>query len=164
MNSLFKTLMALSFCLTTVAVYAQKKIITLPITFMQPYCGGARPSKEIEADALIPKVYANKVVIIISSTGKVDSVKTNELGILTIKLNIGTYKVVETWRYYKKTPQHFFISDFDKACLKAEWKKEIAEISITKTKTKIVQKNTIIYTCGWQLPCILENKKPPMPE
>ena len=139
MNFLFKTLMALSFCLTTVVVYAQKKTITLPITFMQPYCGGARPSKEIEADALMPKVYANKVVIIISSTGKVDSAKTNELGILTKKLNIGTYKIVETWRYYKKAPQHFLVSDFDKACLKAEWKNIVFPKRRCKTeKTEII--------------------------
>lgn len=164
MNLISKTLIALSFCLTTVVVFAQKKTVTVPITYMQPYCGGARPSKEIEADALVPKVYANKVVIIVSSKGKVDSVKTNELGVITKKLNTGTYKLFETWRYYKKAPQHFLVSDFDKACLKDEWKKEIAEIIITKTETKIIQKNTIINACGWQLPCILENKKPPMPE
>ena len=141
MNFIGKTLIVLSFCLTTLTGCSQKKIITVPITYMQPYCGGARPSKEIEANALLPKVYAHKVVIIVSSKGKVDSVKTNELGILSKKLNIGTYKVFETWRYYKKAPQEFLVSDFDKICLKEEWKKEIAEIIITKTETKITNTN-----------------------
>ena len=56
------------------------------------------------------------------------------------------------------------VSDFNKKCLKKEWKKEILQIIVTEKDTKIVDKNEIIIVCPWNLPCILETKKSPMPE
>ena len=45
--------------LICITVNAQKKLINIPFTYIQPYCGGARPSPEIIAEALLPKNYSN---------------------------------------------------------------------------------------------------------
>ncbi|MBA2610691.1 MAG: hypothetical protein H0U95_01880 [Bacteroidetes bacterium] len=131
---------------------------------MQPYCGGARPTPEITADAGKAKPYANKTIIIVSNKGKVDSSKTNAEGLLKISLKTGTYKLFEAWRYYKKATGGLVVNDFDKECIKTEWKKEIKEIIVTKTDIKVSEKNEIIEVCPWNLPCILESHKPPAHE
>ncbi|MDO9000282.1 hypothetical protein [Sediminibacterium sp.] len=143
---------------------SQKKLISIPITYTQPYCGGARPSEEILAEAAKPKPYSNKTIIIVSQKGKVDSLKTDATGVLKTNLKVGTYKLFEPWRYYKKADAGMKVSDFDLTCLKTEWMKEIKELTITKTETKILDKNEIIERCPWSLPCILEGSKPPARE
>ena len=140
---------------------AQTRQINLQITYMQPYCGGIRPSAEMLAEAQKPKPFANKTIIIVSAKGKADSVKTNTNGELVLKLKKGNYKIYESWRYYKKAAGGIKIADFDKECLKNEWKKEIKEIIVSKKEFKVIDKNVIVEDCPWNLPCILESAKPP---
>ena len=153
----FAAFFALSSC-------SQKKLVSAQINCMQPYCGGARPTPEILKDAENAKPYANKTIIVVSSTNKIDSVKTNQTGSFKIKLKPGTYKLFEAWRYYKKADGGMQVSDFDAECLKAEWQKEIKIVEVTKTEVKISEKNEIIQVCPWNLPCILESCKPPVHE
>ena len=141
---------------------AQTRQINLQITCMQHYCGGARPSAEMLAEAQKPKPFANKTIIIVSAKGKADSVKTNTNGELVLKLKKGNYKIYESWRYYKKAAGGIKIADFDKECLKNEWKKEIKEIVVSKKEFKVIDKNVIVEDCPWNLPCILESAKPPV--
>lgn len=143
---------------------AQTRQINLQITCMQPYCGGARPSAEMLAEAQKPKPFANKTIIIVTAKGKADSVKTNTNGELVLKLKKGNYKIYESWRYYKKGAGGLKIADFDKECLKNEWKKEIKEIIVSKKEFKVIDKNVIVEDCPWNLPCILESAKPPASE
>ncbi|MBL7912311.1 MAG: carboxypeptidase regulatory-like domain-containing protein [Bacteroidia bacterium] len=143
---------------------SQKKLVSTTITFMQPYCGGARPTPEIQADALKAKPYSNRTIVAVSSKGRVDSAKTNADGTFKINLKPGTYKLFEAWRYYKKATAGLAVSDFDKECIKAEWKKEIKEVIVSKMEVKINDKNEIIEVCPWNLPCILESHKPPAHE
>ncbi|MEO6304003.1 MAG: hypothetical protein ABIP51_12605 [Bacteroidia bacterium] len=158
-----KTLLLAIFCCALIAC-SQKKLVSGQINYTQPYCGGARPTPEMLEDAQRAKPYANKTIIIISGKGKVDSVKTNNGGEFKTTLKIGNYKLFEAWRYYKKAAQGMVVSDFDIECQKIEWKKEIKEILITKTDIKVTDKNEIIETCPWNLPCILESHKPPARE
>ncbi len=159
-----KKIMLMVLFFATLISCSQKKLVSTTISFTQQYCGGARPSAEILAEAEKPKAYANKTIVILSSKGKTDSVKTNADGLLKTNLKPGNYKLMEAWRYYKKANGGIPLSDFDKDCLKEEWKKEIKEIVITKKDVKIFEKNVIIEICPWNLPCILESKRPPMPE
>lgn len=145
-------------------VNAQKKTVNFEVNYRQYYCGGVRPSEEIMANLNKLKPYSYQPIIIISSKGKVDSVKTNENGEVKINLKPGKYKAFEAWRYYKKIPADFSIGDFDIVCLKTEWKKEIKEIIITVKEIKVIDKNEIIYTCPWNTPCILDSRRPPAAE
>src|SRR4051812_22262680 len=92
------------FLFSSFACFSQKKSITAKITYTEPYCGGARPTKEIEAEAKKEKPYAKKTIILVSSEGKIDSIKTNSSGIIKYKLKPGNYKLFESWRYYKTSP------------------------------------------------------------
>ncbi|MBL7919121.1 MAG: hypothetical protein JNJ40_02335 [Bacteroidia bacterium] len=143
---------------------SQKKLVSAQINFMQPYCGGARPTPEIIKDSETPRPYANKTIVFVSSTGKTDSVKTNAAGLFSAKLKIGDYKLYEAWRYYKKADGGMVVSDFDVECLKEEWQKEIKIVTVTKTEIKFSEKNEIIEVCPWNLPCILESHRPPARE
>lgn len=143
---------------------SQKKLVSTQINFMQPYCGGARPTPEIQADAQKAKPYSNRTIVAVSNKGKVDSAKTNTEGTFKINLKPGTYKLFEAWRYYKKADGGLAVSDFDQECIKAEWKKEIKEVIVSKTEIKVTDKNEIIQICPWNLPCILESHKPPAHE
>lgn len=144
--------------------YSQKMAVTGQINFKQSYCGGARPSAEILAQATKSKPYADKMVMIVSQKGKVDSVKTDANGTFKTTLKAGTYRVFEAWRYYKKATGGMLVGDFDAECLKKEWKKEIKEIIVTKKETKVLDKNEIVEVCPWDLPCIIDSHKPPRPE
>lgn len=131
--------------------------------FTQPYCGGARPSKQMEADAQKAKPYANKMVILVSATGKVDSVKTKNDGTFSAKLKPGTYKLYEAWRFYKLSPAADNLSNYSTECLKNEWTKNICLLTVTKQNFSIKEINPITAWCDWNRPCLKEEKKQ-MPE
>jgi hypothetical protein len=160
MKAIIKTL-TLVFSIVVIGACAQKKTLSQKITCMQPYCGGARPTPEMEADAQKLKPYAKKTIIIISSTGKVDSVKTDKDGGIKKSLKYGTYKFFEAWKYYKKTPDGTDISIYDKACLELEWKNEFKIVTVEKAKISEEEKYQINLKCPWSLPCILEQNIPP---
>lgn len=141
-----------------------KKSLTLKIEYLQPYCGGARPTPEMEKDAQTPKPFANKMIIFVSSTGKIDSAKTDAKGTLKKKLSIGTYKLYETWKHYRSTPDGSSKDRFDKECLSQEWTKEFANITITKKTITRSDGEYIVNYCDHMLPCLLETHKPPMRE
>jgi hypothetical protein len=143
---------------------SQKKAVNFQINYRQSYCGGARPSDEIMADLNKPTPYRFQTIIFVSSKGKADSIKTTENGDIKIKLRVGKYKVYEAWRYYKKTPAGFSREDFDLVCLQAEWKKEVKEIIVTTKDIKVIDKNEIIYSCPWNVSCILDSRRPPAAE
>ncbi len=143
---------------------SQKKCVNIPITYTDPYCGGARPTKEIEAAAQTPKPYANKILVVVSESGKTLVVKTNSTGILKLKLKAGSYKIYEAWRYYKQAPAPTQLKDMDPECLKLEWQKETYSLKIDSKNTDILLKNEIVLHCPWAIPCLLESAKPPVPE
>ncbi len=144
--------------------FSQAKQVSLQINYMQPYCGGARPSAEMLAEAQKPKPFANKTIIVVSKKGRADSAKTNTNGELVLKLKKGSYKIYESWRYYKKGASGLKLADFDKECLKSEWNKETKEIIVSKKEFKVIDKNEIVEECPWNLTCILESAKPPASE
>lgn len=143
---------------------AQKKTVKLEMKQTHPYCGGARPTPEIEEKARVPHPYADKTLIYVSAKGgKSQTVKTNAEGLLTVKLSPGTYFFYEPWKYYKKTPDGSAIDNYDKACLEEVWKKE--DLKITYTKVKLdekldIQNNIESAKCPWNLDCLVKKHMP----
>jgi hypothetical protein len=138
---------------------SQKKMQKIKISYVQPYCGGARPSPEILAEAEKIRPYVNKTIILISATGKVDSAKTDTAGYIHKKLATGKYKLYEPWRYYKKTQSGDKVTDFDKECLKKEWTRPFMEVTVTKNSLTQKSDSPIILYCSWDAPCLLESVK-----
>lgn len=135
---------------------AQKKTVLLTVKYTQPYCGGARPTPEMVKAASEPKVYANKILVFISDKGKADSAKTNEKGVLKLKLAMGTYRVYESWRYYKQAPGTDRISLYDGSCLQSEWQKESHKIVVGSKTSTATEINAIIEFCAHNRPCLKE--------
>lgn len=158
-RGLLGALLILSFSL-----FAQKKNVTLELNYYEPYCGGARPTDEILEEAQKPKPYAGRKVILVSKSGKVDTLNTDDKGKVKVKLKKGDYTLMEPWRYYKKSFNGSPLEHFDMDCLRAEWVKTIALISVKGKKTKIKFTNDLYNYCEWSIPCLLETHAPPSRE
>lgn len=138
---------------------SQKKMQKIKISCVKPYCGGARPSPEMLAEAEKVRPYVERTVILISQAGKVDSAKTDTGGYIHKKLAVGAYKLYEAWRYYKKTQSGEDVKDFDKDCLKKEWARPFMEVTVTKAALKQKSDSPIVLYCAWDAPCLLESIK-----
>lgn len=133
---------------------AQKVRVEIPVTYTRPYCGGARPTEEIEKEAATPKPLIGATFIWLSATGKADSVRTDANGKLRLKLKKGNYKIYEAWRYRLYTPNNLPMDDFDKLCLRQEWEKYSFEVTVVKKNYTCVIVNPIVQVCEWSLPCL----------
>jgi hypothetical protein len=143
---------------------SQVRQVKTRINFYRPYCGGAKPSKEMAAEAEKPKPYARKTIITVSGDGRIDSARTNNSGLLTLRLKPGSYKLFESWRYYQRSPDNSSLENYNDSCLKSEWNKEIKTIVIKGKNLKIIKGNDIYEFCPWSLPCLKESSMPPMRE
>lgn len=139
----------------------QKKTYAFKITYIQPYCGGAKPTPEMEEESRKLKPYSGKTVFFVSESGKTDSARTNEKGQLKIKLPLGNYKVFEDWRFHKKTANNEDPGNFDASCLQQEWNKHFMTVSIEKKKITKITENPIVQYCSWNAPCQNETHLPP---
>jgi hypothetical protein len=146
------------FCLCSTVLLSQKKKVQICFTYIEPYCGGARPTEEMEQDAQKRKVYANKTIVYISSRGKLDSATTNSEGKLQLKLRKGTYSLYEQWRYNMDTPNNYPIESFDRECLKIEWEKMVYKLEVGRRNVSLKEINTILIPCSWQTPCLINGK------
>lgn len=162
MNKAFK--FAPLLLLLVLSASCQKKLHTIKISCMRPYCGGARPTPEIIADAEKIKPYNNEKIIIVSAHGKADSAVTDANGVLTKKLAPGNYTLFLPWQFYKQSPNGQPVSYFDKTCLEKEWANPIMKVEVTKTSLKQVSDSPIMIKCDYNPPCILDKYRGPMPE
>lgn len=158
MNFSFYTLVFI-FLIAASNTSCQKKLQKVKVSYIQPYCGGARPTPEMVAEGEKLRPYENKTVILVSAKGKVDSAKTNKEGVFSKKLAPGTYKLYEAWRYYKKTQTGDSIAEFDKECLEKEWAISFMDVIVTKTSLTQKSEGPIISNCSWDAPCLLEKHK-----
>ena len=71
---------------------------------------------------------------------------------------------MEDWRYYKKTPAKLPVSSVDMDCLKLEWQKEIASITVDEKSAQVTPKNQIVVYCPWAIPCLLDSARPAFPQ
>jgi hypothetical protein len=147
------------FLLIAASACSQKKMHKIKISYVRPYCGGARPSAEMLAEAEKPRPYSGKTIILISSAGKVDSAKTDTAGYIRKKMAVGKYKLYEPWRYYKKTQSGDPINEFDKECLKTEWARSFMDVTVTKSSLAQKSETPIVIYCSWDAPCLLESIK-----
>lgn len=158
-----KSLFLLLFCFTISMLQAQKKKVGLVFTYRQQYCGGARPSEEIQNESERDVPYANQHIIFVSQKkGRIDSARTDSEGHLKIRLRKGVYHLYELWRFNLYTPENLPIDVFEKECLKSEWMKPFAKFTLEKKKKyKLTVIHPIIKYCAWNVPCLLEQGIPP---
>jgi hypothetical protein len=147
----------LGFCFS---LQAQKVRVNLTFTFTEVYCGGAAPDENANLHAL--KKYAHKMIMVVrEQNNKVDSVRTDSMGRISMKLRKGTYKFYESWRYYLNIPGNMDANDFDLRCLQQEWEKTIYKLVIARRKLNLVAMDPIRVYCSWNYPCLKESSPPP---
>jgi hypothetical protein len=137
---------------------SQTRNVKLKLTYLAPYCGGARPTKQVLEEAEKPKPYAARTVII-SKAGRIDSARTDTGGILRKKLRTGSYRLIESWRYYKRTPDGMPLTNYDSSCLKSEWTKEFGVLTLTSKSQSFSKKFDIVEQCDRKKPCLLESAR-----
>lgn len=145
--------------LFSVSLIAQSKKVKVKIVQYIPYCGGAKPTDEIQAATKKAKPYSNKKLIVVSQKGLVDSVTTDVNGYFKKTLAFGIYNVYEPWKYYKLVPKGFQISNINMECLKEEWSKPDIKISISKS-IKLLEDNLKYPKCPYQFPCLINKHFP----
>jgi hypothetical protein len=157
----FRFFIPLFITLVSTAIgFAQKKEVGLQLVYTQQYCGGARPSREMEEELQKPRPYALRKVYVVSDKGKATCAKTDKQGKLIIKLKPGNYKVFERWRYKHEAPGDLPKKQLDKNCLQSEWNRELFRLEVTPDKTNVMQNYEIVEYCPALMPCQSENITP----
>ncbi|MDF2448648.1 MAG: hypothetical protein K0R26_1152 [Bacteroidota bacterium] len=146
------------FLLAPLLSVCQTKQVKLKVVQVMPYCGGAKPSKNIQ-DKNVAAPYACKKLVFVSDQQKVDSLATNAKGELSIKLPYGDYKFFEPWKYYRKIPEGMAEDNLQMDCLEKEWGSEDLRIIVTKKGTQI-QNNLKFPKCPHQFPCLINKHLP----
>ena len=147
------------FLMLHVALFSQTKKAKIKLLQYFPYCGGARPNKELKQTPNKATVYSNKKLIFISDQQKIDTLTTDKNGYLNLNLSYGTYFAFEPWKYYKKIPPGMQESNIEMVCLNEEWVKEDLKIVISK-KTITVANNLLLPKCPYQFPCLIKKHLP----
>lgn len=164
-----KKLNLLLLVLLPLFVAAQKITVKIEIKHHKAYCGGMRPSEEMEAELSKLKPLANTKFIIVRNKKIVKTLTTDSEGVLSCRLKKGDYKIYEAWRYNLETPNNLDPSSFDKNCLITEWEKVYGNLHVEKRNTAFFENYAIYLPCDWQLPCLtteipIPPMAPPRPE
>ena len=141
------------------SLFSQSKKTKIKIIQYIPYCGGAKPNKDLKNTPERGIAYANKKLIYISDKQKIDTLTTDKNGYLKLNLPYGTYFIYEPWKYYMKIPQGMQENNINMDCLKVEWAKEDLKITISK-KTMTVVDNLKLPKCPYQFSCLIKKYLP----
>lgn len=140
-------------------MFSQVRKSKIKIVQYMPYCGGAKPNKELQNTPNKGISYSNKKLIYISDKQRIDTLTTDKNGYLKFTLPYGTYFLYEPWKYYMKIPKGYDEANINKECLKEEWAKEDMKITISK-KTITVVDNLKLPKCPYQFPCLINKYLP----
>lgn len=143
----------------SISLFSQSKKMKIKIVQYIPYCGGAKPNKDLQNTPNKGMAYVNKKLIYVSDKQKIDTLTTDKNGYLKLNLPNGTYFIYEPWKYYMKIPLGMQETNLNKECLKEEWAKEDLKITISK-KTMTVVDNLKLPKCQYQFPCLIKKHLP----
>ena len=151
MNKLF---FVFCFCLS---IFCQAQRIKLEIEFRygKPDCSGKCKTDAQIQNSKVDLPLANQRFYIYQSGRCVDSIKTNDSGLVVIKYPPGRYYLYEPWKHNKKTPDGSPASDFFPDCLAKEWVKPNYYLTIELDGTyKMDYMEISASRCSFQYPCL----------
>ena len=157
-----KHLMFVLFLCFSLNFKAQKIKTDINFKFIQPFCGGQKPSPEIVAELEKEKPLSQQIFYVYLKNKCIDSIKTNDSGSVSIKYKAGRYYLIEGWKHFKKTPNGSPISYYDNACLRKEWLKPNYKLTISnKNPAKLEYLNSVNRAqCDYMYPCIIVRHLP----
>ncbi|MBS1651223.1 MAG: hypothetical protein JSU07_04355 [Bacteroidetes bacterium] len=134
---------------------AQRKLkMELGFTYKQPYCGAAKPTVEQQLEAQRERPLDKQKFYVFKENICVDTIITNDSGLVRVKYLTGTYFLFEPWKVEKKTPDGSPMTDFFKACLEKEWKKPNYKLTVNNEDFKLEYYEISISRCSNQLACL----------
>ena len=149
----------LFFILISFSLVSQTKKSKVKLVQYLPYCGGAKPNKDLANTPNKGIAYANKKLVFISDKQIIDTIITDKNGYLKMNLPYGTYLVYEPWKFYNKIPNGMDVNNIDTACINEQWHKEDLKIVLSKKTVTIA--NSLIYPkCPYQFPCLIKKYLP----
>ena len=95
------------------SLFSQSKKSKIKLVQYLPYCGGAKPNKDLKNTPNKSVAYSNKKLIFISDNQKIDTLTTDKNGYLKLNLPYGTYFMFEPWKYYMKIPRGMLESNIN---------------------------------------------------
>ena len=147
------------FLLFSFSLFAQTRKSKIKLVQYLPYCGGAKPNKDLKNTPNKSVTYANKKLIFISDKQIIDTIITDKNGYLRYNLSYGTYYFYEPWKYYKQIPKGMQVDNINMDCLKEEWAKEDLKMTVSKKTVRVV--NNLLYPkCAYQFPCLIKKYLP----
>jgi len=128
--------LAYFFLTASFSIFAQQKV-KIHITFTNQYCGGARPTPEIEAGYNTPKDFHDVHVIL---KGKMHfKIKTDSLGHFSAALKSGKYQI-----YLTKLKNEAHFTNYNPAC------KQMLQASYGEL---LIEKDITEYEINLHFPC-----------
>jgi len=128
------------------------KAVSITIQKHIPYCGGARPTAEMENNYVL----VNDEFILINKTNTTKlKVKSDSLGKIILNLKEGSYAIRETFKeydfetFYKRETSKLnsYIIDGKKDCYKVWWTKNLIDFTIDQSQDSLILKATITEKC-----------------
>lgn len=140
------------------------------ITYTESWCGGARPTEEMEREFATPKPYAYYHLYLRKDTNNIKlpiymHIVTDSLGYFSIKLPAGKYTVVDDRKKdeatYKSTLEKYkketsYTGAIDKACYTNYVSEPDFIINVERKSTSIIQVEYNYHKgCNWSgAPCV----------
>jgi hypothetical protein len=148
-----KKIIFLLFLCSASRIFGQKLKVELEFKYTQPACDSKSKSgagEELKEE----KALANCKLYLYLNNKCVDSIKTNEEGMVIVKLSPGTYSIFESWKHFKKTPDGSSINDFYKDCLAKEWLKPNYKLTIFEDDMNMIYYEVSAGRCPNQYACL----------
>ncbi len=140
------------------------KTVTFSVKIIQPYCGGAAPSEEMENMRMKGEPAKQFVFYIYKETGIPIKMVTNMEGSATAELNNGGYCFKEGYKSDPEMIKGLENSDweFDQACY-SQWKEQCNHAFVVSDTSSNHINFTYRPRCSWEgpVPCITNTGFPP---
>tara|TARA_B100000508_G_scaffold140891_1_gene144079 strand:- start:687 stop:1211 length:525 start_codon:yes stop_codon:yes gene_type:complete len=137
--------------------------VTLKFKFIPPYCGGAAPNEEMEAERLKGLPWSSQVLYMNkNNTDSYESFVTDQYGYLRLALLKGKYCIKKPYKIVKSKVEEFKKEgwEFDEECLLQEMEKCDFSFEVTKDTTIMYEVRGRCHYNG-PIPCVLNPGPPP---
>lgn len=139
--------------LTSGFAVAQRKRVCLNFVEIHEACSDTVNYRNKKYSDVKPKKLSRQKIFLYSKKKCIDTVFTNEEGVLCLNLKKGFYELYLPYKHYKKHP---FASDqgFDEQCLTSLWKKPDATIKKKFSGYVFVNRRIGYHECPTKHPCL----------
>lgn len=140
---------------------AQKRWFHYKFDHVKQYCGGAAPTESNLWSDREKSFFGNKMIYFYINDKCIDSVRTDSIGRISIKLKPGKYNLYLPYKHFKGVP-YGTEKEYDMVCMQKEWARPDATLKMKFLGGHIFMNRAIGYeVCPWKYNCLKERHIPP---